>query len=263
MLAARAAITSALSTLLEEAIELHDRFPAPLEHGRTLLALGMTHRRARHRRAARERLRKAEAVFDDVGATIWRDRARRELSRISGRAAGGRDELTPTERQIAERVATGRSNREVAADMFVTVSTVEANLTRIYAKVGVARAVSLRRVAASGDAEWPRARRPRAELRSADDNPTGGIRVRAVARTRFAAPVPGGVLGGWRAGTGPRVLLLHGGPGLDFGYMDELAEELGDRFELAAYQQRGLAPSTTEGPFEVAREVAPPAACSA
>ena len=65
--------------------------------------------------------------------------------------------------------------------------------------------------------------------------------------------MPGGVLGGWRAGTGARVLLLHGGPGLDFGYMDELAEELGDRFELAAYQQRGLAPSTTEGPFEVAR----------
>ena len=52
-------------------------------------------------------------------------------------------------------------------------------------------------------------------------------------------------------------------PGLDFGYMDELAEELGDRFELAAYQQRGLAPSTTEGPFEVAREVASARACSA
>ena len=68
--------------------------------------------------------------------------------------------------------------------------------------------------------------------------------------------MPGGVLGGWRAGTGPRILLLHGGPGLDFGYMDELAKELGDRFELAAYQQRGLAPSTTEGPLEVAREVA-------
>jgi pimeloyl-ACP methyl ester carboxylesterase len=77
-----------------------------------------------------------------------------------------------------------------------------------------------------------------------------------VARATFTAPVPGGVLGGWRRGTGPRVLLLHGGPGLDFGYMDELAEELGDGFELAAYQQRGLAPSTTEGPFEVAREVA-------
>ena len=97
----------------------------------------MTHRRARHRRAARECLRDAETLFDDVGATIWRDRARRELGRISGRAAGGRDELTPTERQIAERVATGRSNREVAAELFVTARTVEANLTRIYAKVGV------------------------------------------------------------------------------------------------------------------------------
>ena len=97
----------------------------------------MTHRRARHRRAARERLQEAETLFDDVGAAIWRDRARRELGRISGRAAVGRDELTPTERQIAERVATGRSNREVAAELFVTVRTVEANLTRIYAKVGV------------------------------------------------------------------------------------------------------------------------------
>jgi DNA-binding CsgD family transcriptional regulator len=97
----------------------------------------VTHRRARHRRVARERLREAETLFDDVGAAIWRDRARRELGRISGRAAGGRDELTPTERQIAERVATGRSNREVAAELFVTARTVEANLTRIYAKVGV------------------------------------------------------------------------------------------------------------------------------
>ena len=137
MLAARAGDHEDAVTLLEQAMELHDRFPAPLERGRTLLALGMTHRRARHRRAARERLREAETLFEDVGATIWRDRTRRELGRISGRAAVGRDELTPTERQIAERVATGRSNREVAAELFVTVSTVEANLTRIYAKVGV------------------------------------------------------------------------------------------------------------------------------
>jgi DNA-binding CsgD family transcriptional regulator/tetratricopeptide (TPR) repeat protein len=137
MLAAHGGDLERAVTLFEQAIELHDRFPAPLERGRTLLALGMTHRRARHRRVARERLREAETLFDDVGAAIWRDRARRELGRISGRAAGGRDELTPTERQIAERVATGRSNREVAAELFVTARTVEANLTRIYAKVGV------------------------------------------------------------------------------------------------------------------------------
>ena len=137
MLAARGGDHEHAATLFEEALALHDRFPAPLERGRTLLALGMTHRRAKHRRAARERLREAETLFDDIGAAIWRDRAGRELRRISGRVAGSRDELTPTERQIAERVATGRSNREVAAEMFVTVRTVEANLTRIYAKVGV------------------------------------------------------------------------------------------------------------------------------
>ena len=137
MLAARGGDHEHAVTLFEEALALHDRFPAPLERGRTLLALGMTHRRAKHRRAARERLREAETLFDDIGAAIWRDRAGRELSRISGRVAGSRDELTPTERQIAERVATGRSNREVAAELFVTVRTVEANLTRIYAKIGV------------------------------------------------------------------------------------------------------------------------------
>ena len=74
----------------------------------------------------------AEALFDQMGARIWRDRARRELGRISGRTAGDRDALTPTERQIAELVATGRTNREVAQELFVPVRTVEANLTRIY-----------------------------------------------------------------------------------------------------------------------------------
>jgi DNA-binding CsgD family transcriptional regulator len=137
MLAAHGGDLERAVTLFEEALELHDRLPVPLERGRTLLALGMTHRRARHRRAARERLLEAATLFDDVGAAIWRDRARRELGRISGRVAGSRDELTPTERQTAELVATGRSNREVAAELFVTVRTVEANLTRIYAKVGV------------------------------------------------------------------------------------------------------------------------------
>jgi pimeloyl-ACP methyl ester carboxylesterase len=75
-------------------------------------------------------------------------------------------------------------------------------------------------------------------------------------RASFAAEVPGGRLGGWTAGDGPPVLLLHGGPGMDYRYLDSLAEELGAGFALAAYQQRGLAPSTEEGPFAVAREVA-------
>jgi len=137
MLAAHRGDHKTAEALLEEALEHHNRLPVPLERGRTLLALGMAHRRAKHRRAARARLTEAEALFDGMGAKLWRDRARRELGRISGRTPGDRDALTPTERRIAELVATGRTNRDVAAELFITVRTVEANLTRIYAKLGV------------------------------------------------------------------------------------------------------------------------------
>jgi pimeloyl-ACP methyl ester carboxylesterase len=51
------------------------------------------------------------------------------------------------------------------------------------------------------------------------------------------------------------VLLLHGGPGLSYGYLDELASDLGATYQLASYQQRGIAPSTVEGPFDVQRAV--------
>ena len=76
-------------------------------------------------------------------------------------------------------------------------------------------------------------------------------------RSPIAAEVPGGTLRGWLAGAeGPPLLLLHGGPGMSFLYLDGLAEEIGDGFRLAAYQQRGVPPSTLEGPFAVEREVA-------
>lgn len=76
-------------------------------------------------------------------------------------------------------------------------------------------------------------------------------------RSSFAAKVGGGSLHGWvTANDGPRVLLLHGGPGLSFKYLDGLAEEIGDDFRVAAYQQRGIEPSTLEGPFSVEHEVA-------
>src|SRR5688572_13817943 len=75
--------------------------------------------------------------------------------------------------------------------------------------------------------------------------------------TAFAADVPGGSLRGWVTGDhGPRVLLLHGGPGVSFEYLDGLAAEIGAAYRVAAYQQRGLEPSTLEGPFAVEREVA-------
>ncbi len=74
-------------------------------------------------------------------------------------------------------------------------------------------------------------------------------------RESFSAAAVGGTLGGWRAGEGTPVLLLHGGPGLSYEYLDELGAELGDGFEIAAFQQRGLEPSTLEGPFTIPQAI--------
>jgi DNA-binding NarL/FixJ family response regulator len=67
---------------------------------------------------------------------LWAEKAREELSRVGGRAPAS-SELTPTEERIAALVAAGKSNKEVAAELFLTVRTVETNLSRIYAKLGV------------------------------------------------------------------------------------------------------------------------------
>jgi pimeloyl-ACP methyl ester carboxylesterase len=76
-----------------------------------------------------------------------------------------------------------------------------------------------------------------------------------MSRRDFEAPVDNGFLRGWVSGSGRHVLLLHGGPGLSFDYLDQLAEEIGDGYETAAYQQRGLEPSTLDGPFDVSTQV--------
>ena len=63
------------------------------------------------------------------------------------------------------------------------------------------------------------------------------------------------LVAGLRAGSGPRVLLLHGGPSVGYEYLFDLADELAAENEVAQYQQRGLAPSSTEGPFTVRIDV--------
>jgi len=75
-------------------------------------------------------------------------------------------------------------------------------------------------------------------------------------RDVFTVSVAGGALGGWVVGQGPPVLLLHGGPGLSYDYLDGLAAELGSGYRVAGYQQRGLEPSTIEGPFTIAQAIA-------
>jgi DNA-binding CsgD family transcriptional regulator len=108
----------------------------PFQTARALLALGEIHRRRREKRAAAETLERALAAFEAVGATLWADRARADLARVGLRRRAP-DELTETELLIAELAASGLTNREVAKTAFVSPKTVEANLSRVYAKLGI------------------------------------------------------------------------------------------------------------------------------
>jgi len=74
-------------------------------------------------------------------------------------------------------------------------------------------------------------------------------------RESFTANTSSGEISGWVAGQGPPVLALHGGPGLSFDYMDQVVEEVAARHRVATFQQRGLAPSTTEGEFTIEEAV--------
>jgi DNA-binding CsgD family transcriptional regulator len=135
VLAARGDLTGA-SAAADEAVREHDRLPLPFELGRTLLVRGAVERRAKRKREARDTLTKALEVFDGLGAALWTDKTRAELARIGGRAPSSLD-LTPTEDRVAALVAAGSTNREVADALFVSIHTVEANLKRIYRKLGV------------------------------------------------------------------------------------------------------------------------------
>jgi pimeloyl-ACP methyl ester carboxylesterase len=73
--------------------------------------------------------------------------------------------------------------------------------------------------------------------------------------TEFTTHDDGPLIAGRRSGSGPPVLLLHGGPGLGFDYLRGLADELAEENDVAWYQQRGLEPSAEEGPYSVAADV--------
>ena len=111
----------------------------PLERGRTLLCLGTVRRQVQQKRLAREALGQALAIFEELGARLWADKARAELARISGRTPAS-EELTETERRVAELAAKGRTNKQIAAELYMGLSTVESHLSHVYGKLGVRRA---------------------------------------------------------------------------------------------------------------------------
>jgi DNA-binding CsgD family transcriptional regulator len=134
---------------LDQALVRNRQLALPFEEGRTLLVRGEVERRARQKRAARSYLEQAATIFEVLGARLWAGRARAELTRVGG-ATQVRGELTPTERRIALLVAEGKKNREVADALFISPKTVEANLSRIFHKLGVRSRTELSRRVTSG-----------------------------------------------------------------------------------------------------------------
>jgi DNA-binding CsgD family transcriptional regulator len=140
--AARGDVEQALS-VLEQAVARHELVGDPFGRARALLALGIVRRRTRLKRAAREAIEAAVAGFEELGAASWVDKARAELGRVGGRTRV--EGLTPAEQRVADLVAEGRTNREVAATLFLGERTVASHLTHIYGKLGVRSRTELAR----------------------------------------------------------------------------------------------------------------------
>jgi DNA-binding CsgD family transcriptional regulator len=121
---------------LATAVEYHRRMDVPFERGRTLLVLGTVRRHAKQKAAAREALDEALTIFERLGALPWVERVRAELAAIGGRPAPT-GQLTPTEARVARLASAGRTNREIADSLFLSVRTVESHLSHAYAKIGV------------------------------------------------------------------------------------------------------------------------------
>jgi DNA-binding NarL/FixJ family response regulator len=107
------------------------------DRARSLLSLGRAQRRFKKWGVARRSLEQAASIFDAVGSPGWAEQARSELSRVGARRPVASGELTESEQRAAELAASGRSNKEIARELFVTVHTVEVHLSRAYAKLGV------------------------------------------------------------------------------------------------------------------------------
>jgi DNA-binding CsgD family transcriptional regulator len=135
LLAARGDLAGA-EEALQHAVDAHEQLPILLERARGLLLLGRIQRRRRRRGEARATLERALALFDAVGSPLWADRAREELETIDpdGHEA---TRLTAAEERVARLAASGLTNREVAATVYVSPKTVEVHLSRAYRKLGI------------------------------------------------------------------------------------------------------------------------------
>ncbi|WP_269858849.1 helix-turn-helix transcriptional regulator [Streptomyces sp. RPT161] len=138
------------AALLRRSADRLRELPLPLELVRTLIALGAVERRGRHRNAARAALTEALETARVCGAAPLEARSAEELARLDAVERGGGPELTATEARIAALVGGGATNREVAAELFISVKTVEGTLSRVYRKFGVRSRTALAHAMAVG-----------------------------------------------------------------------------------------------------------------
>ncbi|WP_280361574.1 AAA family ATPase [Nocardia wallacei] len=133
-----------------QAVELHERGDQPLETARTLLLFGRHLRRRRRRSQARAPLWAALEAFHGLGAEVWAERARDELCAMGETVhfpvAGRLSALTPQESRIATAVSQGSTNRDIAAQLFLSPRTVDHHLRKIFRKTGVGSRAELTRL---------------------------------------------------------------------------------------------------------------------
>jgi DNA-binding CsgD family transcriptional regulator len=139
VLAAEGKLEKAFAAL--DALDATAAAKLPFDLALTLLVRGRLHRRAKQRHAAAEALRAALKQFERLGAPSWIERTLAELDRVGLRRAP--EGLTATERRVAELAASGLTNREVARKAFMSPKTVQANLARVYRKLGISSRAEL------------------------------------------------------------------------------------------------------------------------
>jgi DNA-binding CsgD family transcriptional regulator len=150
VLAAQGDVAAALAAI--EELDLEAASQLPFELGWALLVKGRLLRRSKRRRSAAATLGEALEIFERLGAPAWAEQARSELARVEPRRRAP-DDLTATELRVAELAAAGLTNREVAKAAFISPKTVEANLARVYRKLGIrSRAELGARMHGRGDA---------------------------------------------------------------------------------------------------------------
>jgi DNA-binding CsgD family transcriptional regulator len=153
MLAASRGEHDAAIAAFERAVAEHDRAAMPFERARTLLNLGAAQRRAKHKLAARASLAEALGIFEALGAKPWHAQAAGELAQISGRRRA-KPGLTATEARVVALVAEGRTNKQVAAALYLSPKTVEGHLRNVFRKLGVrSRTALARHVLSDGESQ--------------------------------------------------------------------------------------------------------------